>query len=426
MSFLKKDESEENRQFSAHVRIVAREALLVSAAIVVLTFIFLKFNEVRSFFTTVSRSLQGIFFGVVIAYLLDPLVKLYRKLFDKLCRKAKHPGRRAKFLSIFMGILTGILGLVLFVSLILPGLVESISFLVGEIPNYLNSIQKYFSNWRLGSGEMASFLSALTEGVMNKLQVILGEKVTEWSGSLMSAVGSGLVDFIKALINLLVGFVIAVYLLRDKNLALSQGKKLIYTVFSEKRADEILDVLRHGHRIFGGFITGKIIDSLIIGLICAVFCLIIGMPYGLLVSVIVGVTNIIPFFGPFIGAIPSALLILMASPVKCLIFVIFIIVLQQIDGNILGPYILGDRINLNEFWVTLAILLFGGIFGIFGMVAGVPIFATAYYVIGRAINLRLEKKGLPTDANRYRHIQDHRDLKDGPEMVPEEEPASAE
>lgn len=414
MSFLKRDNSDENRQFYSHVRIVAREAFLVMCGLVILIFIFIRFNEFTSAIRTVEKSLQGIIFGFVLAYLLDPLVKIYRKGLSRAFRKVKDREKReryAKGIAIGMGIASGILMLVALVGLIIPSLVESITHLVGEMSGYAERIQEYINHLQRMDAEWITYLSAFTESVMETLQAFITSKIAEWSSTIMATLGNGLVGFLKTLVNLLVGFVIAVYLLRDKNLALSLGKKLLYTFFKKERADNILDVLRHAHGIFGGFIIGKLIDSLIIGLITAVFCVSTSMPYALLISVIVGVTNIIPFFGPFIGAIPSALLILVNSPIKCLIFVVFILVLQQIDGNIIGPRILGDRINLNEFWVTFAILLFGGVFGLFGMVAGVPIFATLYYVIGRWVNMKLEKKGLPTETRRYRHMTAYADLK---------------
>ncbi len=408
MSFLKRDDSDENKQFYAHVRIVAREAFLVLMGLVLLTFIFLRFTEVRGVMKSIAKSLQSITFGLVIAYLLDPMVKVYRKGFDKLFRSKRE--KLSKGLSITMGIISGILILAGMVGLLIPTLVDSISRLVQDIPNYITTIQDAITKWVRGNSWLASYLSTFTESAMTSLQNFITGRITEWSAELMATVGNGLVDFVKTIINLLIGFVIAVYLLRDKELALSQSRKVIYAVLNKKRGDAVMDVCRQGHQLFSGFIIGKLIDSLIIGMITAVFCVIARMPYAVLVSVIIGVTNIIPFFGPFIGAVPCALLILLTNPVKCLIFVIFIFILQQIDGNIIGPRILGDRTNLNEFWVTFSILLFGGLFGFFGMVVGVPLFGVLYYVIQRILNLVLAKRKLPTDSSAYQTVRSSKDL----------------
>lgn len=410
MSFLKRDDSDENKQFYAHVRIVAREAFLVLMGLVLLTFIFLRFTEVRGVMRSIAKSLQSITFGLVIAYLLDPMVKVYRKMFDKLFRSERD--KLAKSLSIMLGIISGLLILAGMVGLLIPTLGESISRLVADIPNYITTIQDVITKWVRGNSWLASYLSTFTESAMTSLQSFIQNRLTELSSELMATVGNGLVDFVKTIINLFIGFVIAVYLLRDKELALSQSRKVIYAVLSKKRADVVMDICRQGHQLFSGFIIGKLIDSLIIGLITAVFCVISSMPYGVLVSVIIGVTNIIPFFGPFIGAVPCGLLILLTNPVKCLIFVIFIFILQQIDGNIIGPRILGDRTNLNEFWVTFSILLFGGLFGFFGMVVGVPLFGVIYYIIRRVLDLVLERKKLPTQSSAYKDVRSSKDLKE--------------
>ena len=162
---------------------------------------------------------------------------------------------------------------------------------------------------------------------------------------------------------------------------------------------------RYIHKVFGGFIIGKIVDSIIIGILCFLGLSVMNMPYTLLVSVIVGVTNVIPFFGPFIGAIPSALLILLVSPIQCLYFLIFILVLQQFDGNILGPKILGDTTGISSFWVLFSILLFGGLLGFVGMIVGVPIFAVFYRLLGDFINGLLEKKDLPVQTSQYDNLE---------------------
>lgn len=206
---------------------------------------------------------------------------------------------------------------------------------------------------------------------------------------------------INALKNLLIGVIVMVYLLNMKEKLLTQVKMILYGVFPLKIANKVLEEGRYVHKVFGGFIIGKLLDSLIIGILCFVLLNFMKMPYVLLVSVIVGVTNVIPFFGPFIGAIPSAFLILLASPVKCFWFLGFILLLQQFDGNILGPKILGDSTGLSSFWVLFSILLFGGLFGFVGMIIGVPTFAVFYKFVRELVSWLLEKKQLSADIRQY-------------------------
>ena len=203
------------------------------------------------------------------------------------------------------------------------------------------------------------------------------------------------------MLNILIGFVVACYVLGNVETFSAKCKKLLYSCFSVKNTDTILSAVRFTDRAFNGFINGKIIDSAIIGIICYIVCSILKMPYIVLVSVVVGVTNIIPVFGPFIGGIPTALIILLVSPTKALIYVIFIIVLQQIDGNIIGPKILGSSIGINGFWIMFAILLGGGLFGVVGMILAVPLFAVLYSGLEILVDKRLKNRGLATETAAY-------------------------
>lgn len=222
------------------------------------------------------------------------------------------------------------------------------------------------------------------------------------SQSLASGVTHGVVGAVGFVTNFIIGLIISVYLLNSKDTFLAQIKKLVLASFSEKTAEEIFNGAEYTNRTFGGFISGKIIDSIIIGIICFIVMTIFQWEYALLISCIVGLTNIIPFFGPFIGAIPSVLLLLLVNPWHALYFVIFVLILQQFDGNILGPKILGDSTGLESFWVLFAVLVGGGLFGFIGMVIGIPVFAVIYYYVSRLVNSRLAKKGFSTDLSDYR------------------------
>ena len=221
-------------------------------------------------------------------------------------------------------------------------------------------------------------------------------------------VGAGVYYVVMAIYNLVIGIIVSVYMLGSKETFKANAKRVMYTLFSVDTVKKIFDGLDFTDKTFMGFINGKLLDSAIIGLICYIGCVLLRMPYALLISVIVGVTNVIPFFGPFIGAVPSALLVLLVDPFKCLIFVIFIIVLQQVDGNIIGPKVLGSSIGINGFWVMFSIILGGGLFGFWGMLLGVPVFVVIYTALGKLVTKKLVKRELPTDTDEYMNI-DHID-----------------
>ena len=213
-------------------------------------------------------------------------------------------------------------------------------------------------------------------------------------------------DIVRMLLNILIGVIVSIYVLKDKEKLAAQSKRLLYSFCSVKKANSVIAVTRLTNDKFGNFITGKIFDSIIIGVLCFIILTIFRIPYTALVSVVVGVTNVIPFFGPFIGAIPSAFLILLAEPIKCLTFVIIIIALQQFDGNILGPKILGSSTGVSSFWVMFSILVGSGLFGFWGMLCGVPVFAVIYAIVSESCRCSLEERGLDYSTEEFKGI-DH-------------------
>ena len=233
--------------------------------------------------------------------------------------------------------------------------------------------------------------------LMDWLRTDLMAKANE----LMSNLTVGVLNIVSEIFNAVIGLIVSIYILFSKETFVRQSKKCVYAVLSARHANMVLHLTTKSNDIFGGFIIGKLIDSAIIGVLCFVGLSILKMPYVMLVSVIVGVTNIIPFFGPYIGAVPSTILIMLANPIQGVYFVIFILLLQQFDGNILGPKILGNSTGLSAFWVIVAILLGGGLFGFVGMVMGVPTFAVLYYIVQMLVNNHLERKSLPTGSEYY-------------------------
>jgi predicted PurR-regulated permease PerM len=312
-----------------------------------------------------------------------------------------------RYLSIFLSLIVAGILIYILGNLIIPQLYVSILGIIRDWPNIQRRIDA-FTTWinttRDNNQTIATYAN---EGIVrvkdyfeNWVETDLLSKMNTW----FNYFATGVLGFITVVKNLLIGIIVSIYVLLEKEHFAAQGKMIIYALFKTRPANVIIETLRESNRIFGGFIMGKIIDSMIIGLLCFIGLSILKMPYTLLVSVIVGVTNVIPFFGPYFGAIPSALLILFIDPMKCLYFLIFIIILQQIDGNIIGPAIIGDSTGLSAFWVIFSILGGGGLFGLVGMLIGVPTFAVIYYIIRTYIEYRLTSKELKSASQDYEDL----------------------
>lgn len=289
--------------------------------------------------------------------------------------------------------------------ILIPQLTESIEKLVGSFPTYIQEIELWAKKQLSNNEELnlivGNYLNIFENSAMNFLQ----ENILPNMNTIVSKVSSGIVGGVKFVFNFIIGIIIAVYILADKEELAAQGKKVIYAVFSKEKGNDILNGIDYVYSVFGGFINGKIIDSIIIGLICALFCQMIEMPYAVLISVVIGVTNVIPFFGPFIGAIPTAFLVLVEDPKMCIIYIIFVLILQQVDGNILGPLILGDSTGLSGLWVMFAILIGGNLFGFAGMLLGVPVFACVYTFLTILLRDKLKKKGMTNDTEYFMSLR---------------------
>lgn len=344
--------------------------------------------------------------GLIIAFLLSPIMDFFRKSIclvavkkfgadhDRIYRKSKVPAIILTMVS-FISIMVG------FLWLVIPKIYISLSDLVDNTPGYLDSAQAWVEKFASENKFIGDKLSNVIDYAEDNIYNFFVDKVMPNLDTIVVNVSSGVVIGVKAVFNLIIGLIVTVYLLGSKEVLLAQGRKVIYCLFSKKTGNKILEGLAYANMVFGGFINGKIIDSVIIGIICFVFTSAVGMKYAVLMSVIVGVTNIIPFFGPFIGAVPGALLALMDDPIMLVIFVVWIIVLQQFDGNILGPLILGDSTGLSGIWVLLAILVAGDLFGVPGMILGVPVFACFYALCAVFLRDNLRKKNLSSDTADY-------------------------
>lgn len=345
--------------------------------------------------------------GLVLAYLFTPILNaIENKIMRPLYKKANiditpKVRKRMRACSILATLVVVLLVLYELFALILPEVVRSIQSIIFQFPIYVNNL----SNWALlllkDNPELEATVDALINQYSAKMLEYVNTNLLPHINEVLKTVSLSVIGVFKALWNLIIGFIISVYLLGSKEKFAGQAKKIVYALFDREAGNEIVSNFRFVHSTFIGFIGGKIVDSIIIGIICFVCTSVIGTPYSILVSVIIGVTNVIPFFGPWIGGIPSALLVLMVDPKQALYFGILIIFIQQFDGNILGPKILGDSTGLSGFWVIFSITIFGGLFGVLGMIVGVPIFAVFYAGVKSLVNRVLHKKSLPTDLAPY-------------------------
>ncbi len=393
-------------------------AFLVIVASVAFYLILSDFSRIGAAIGKFVTILSPFIWGLVISYLLCPLTNiLERHVFEPLVALTKKRGSeisvKQKKLSKGLAVLFSILALLgllaAFIWLVAPQLVLSLQSIVINSSDYINSvyawIEKFFADYPELSASLGISFGNISESVFSWLEEIL----PQLSG-LLSNVTSGVFSVVKGVYNMIIGMVAAVYVLYNRHTFGAYMKKLVYCVFSVEAAEKLLMGVGFADRVFNGFLSGKILDSAIIGVLCYIGCAVLKMPYAMLVSVIVGITNIIPFFGPFIGAIPSILIIFMESPLQALIFAIFVILLQQFDGNFLGPKILGNSVGINGFWIMFSIIVGSGLFGFMGMLLGVPVFVLIYSLISSLVNRKLERSGLPTDGDVYRtisHIDPH-------------------
>ena len=369
-------------------------------------------DELGSLFKALGklmRILSPFIWGLVISYLLIPATDMYeRRLFDPLLKKSrmKHPKRKqrpkaARALAVTLSEIVLVVLLSAFIYLIIPQLYDSISTIVVNSPEYFDKAYNVLDNLLKDNPMLEEYGTKIFGNLSDALTAWGKNTLLPGMESLVVNITEGVYYVFRFLYDIIVGIIASVYVLYNKESVVSHAKKLCYSLFSPDTVNTISEALDFVDQTFMGFITGRLLDSAIIGVICYICCLLFKFPYALLISVIVGVTNVIIFFGPFMGAIPSALLILMIDPMKCLYFIIFIIVLQQIDGNIIGPRILSGTIGINGFWILFSIILFGALFGFWGMLLGVPFFVVIYTAAEMLINKKLKKKNLPTDAEEY-------------------------
>lgn len=352
--------------------------------------------------------LKPILYGIAIAYILKPICIRFEALFGRMLHEVSQE-RREKLshtLAITASMITGLLIIYCLLIILLPRLVQSIISIVTMLPDTLQRFTKRLQEYFQDNPAIQRYLDDISDSVLTNIQTWSKEKLLPSVKSIVSGISTGVINIFAWLKNILIGIIVSVYLLYGRKKFAAQAKLCLYGGLKKEWADWILKEAVYADRMFSGFLSGKLLDSAIIGVICAVVCSVLEIPNTALISVIIGVTNIIPFFGPFIGAVPSAVLILIESPIKCLWFVIFIIILQQIDGNIIGPKILGNTTGLSSFWVLFSILLFGDLWGFIGMIIGVPLFAVIYDIIKQAVTSGLKNRHQESLLEEYNYTKE--------------------
>ena len=388
-----KEKIKENKYFQ-----IGLSAFIVLAAGITFYFMIFKMKDIFEFIGTVISLFTPFIIGFVFAYLLNPIVNFFdKKVFDKLIKDNK---KLSNVLSIVLTLFLFLGILILLFSFIIPELLKSIEQLAINLPAYFEDTKKYLLN-SFSSPELKTIIVNNYEAINNYLTNIINTSLLPQIDKWLLTLSNGVFGAVKVIFNIVMGFVISIYYLADKTNFIAGIKKVIYSIFNVKTANNIMENTRQANDIFGDFITGKLLDGLIVGTITFIFLTIFGYPYALLIGVLIGITNMIPYFGPYIGTIPSALLILMDNPSKCLVFILFIIGLQQIDSYVIEPRVCGSRTGLKSFWVLASILFFGNVFGIVGMILGVPIFAIIYRYLDNLFLTKFKKKNLPISSDEY-------------------------
>ncbi len=385
-------------------------AFLVIAASICFYYLIFHISNFKANIAVIADILMPIVFGLVMAYLLTPVLNFIdHRLLIPLCNKIgiRETVKRNKMLRGCSILITSFLFFFLvyaLVAMLLSQIVPSIQSIVANFDTYLNNIIIWLDELLASHSEIKNYVVKNIDRYSGELELWLNNTVLTKTSELIKTISISVLSTLGVLWNFVLGFIISIYVLANKERFAGQAKKIIYALFERDSANIVINNFRFTHKTFIGFVGGKILDSAIIGVLCFIGTSLLQLPYAVLVSVIIGVTNIIPFFGPFLGAIPTTILIFVVDPshpLNCLYFVLFILALQQFDGNILGPKILGNSTGITGFWVIFSITLFGGLFGVLGMVIGVPLFAVFYAIIKAFVNNALRKKNMPEDTAAY-------------------------
>ncbi len=370
-------------------------AVIVIALILVLAMF--RWDTVKSLFSVVMSIFEPIIWGAVIAFIMNPIMKNAESFLSRFIFRKKPRPKLCRALGVLFATLVFLLVIVVIIMSVIPEIISNIPGIYDGIRyDLLPGLQNWASKVLADNPSIADIVSRELSDIGSTVQQVLSNIVPRLQNFLVS-----LFDFANSVKNFVFGIIVAIYFLLSKESLQTQAKKFIVANFSEDTYRNIFRFTHNTNSALLNFIYGKVIDSLIIGVLCCIGMLILRMPYVMIISIIIGITNIIPIFGPFIGAIPGAILVLIAEPKKVIWFIVFIILLQQLDGNIIGPRILGSKIGLSPFWMLFSIIIFGSMFGIVGMIVGVPLFAVAYDLLNGYVNSKLREKNMPTDDEYY-------------------------
>lgn len=375
-------------------------SFVVIAACILFTFILINVKEILSFIGSIISIMMPLVFGLVLAYIMHPIVNLFdKKVFKKV---EKETSRRNLSILCTLFVILGVIATLF--SIILPELFQSIQSLIINVPDYLKDLEVYILNWLNDNQELKQSVMQNYDQVAAYLVNAANNVVLPVVDNIVNSLSTGIIGIVSFLFNLIVGLVFAVYLLANTKKFGAGIRKTLYSFFDVDKVNGFIDEVKHINHVFGQFMVGKVCDSSIVAFSTFLFLLIFGYPYPLLIAVIIGLTDLIPYFGPYIGTIPSALLICLVDPIKALTFILWIIVLQQIDSNLITPRIQTKATGLPSFWVLFAITLFGGLFGIIGLLIAVPCFTIIYELVCEFVDKRLKKKNMPTEVEYYTKI----------------------
>lgn len=404
-------------------------ALLVSVLAILFCYAIYHQENVNEFWSNISKIFSPIFSGLIIAFLLTPVVNFFERKFFPLFQTKKAKAKRAAFLqnlenlseeerkkynkkkvlrfkiiralSIALTLILVSLLVYSFIYSVFPQIRESVENIVKRSGTYYKNVQTYLSNLAARYPKEAAVVERnwnyYYDDIIKWRDNVVIPAVQEWFMNAYTKILKG----ISAVWNIIIGLIISIYIIASKEKLSAQFKKVFFAIFSTENANRLIKNLKFANDKFSGFIVGKIIDSLIIGIITLICCFIFKFDYPVLIALIVGVSNLIPFFGPIFGAIPCIVLLFMINPIKALWFLLFIVVLQLFDGNVLGPKILGDSTGVSGLWVIVSITIFGGIWGVPGMIIGVPLFAVLYAAFKTIIEKKLEEKKLSKETKDY-------------------------
>lgn len=410
-----------DRRYEKYI-LAGATAVVVLLIAVLAVFAFLERKSLFAICDKIITILSPIIFGAVLAFLVAPIYNLVNHWIYKTVATSPKKEKMGHWLGKTLATISSLVFIIIVVAslciMVIPQLYSSIVGIINNMSIYAQNIYNWLTEIFVNNPELEATVLNVYQQAVDYVQKWAAENlipnlknlqnlqnIEKILGGVSSGVLGSVVGIVNLVKNMFIGLIVMVYVLNIKETLAAQGKKAIYAFLPLNLANEVVEEFRYIHRVFSGFIIGKLIDSLIIGIICYVLMVLFRLPFVLLISVIVGVTNVIPFFGPFIGAIPSAILVFLISPKQCLYFVGLILLLQQFDGNILGPRILGNSTGLSSFWVLFSILLFGGLFGFAGMILAVPVTAVIFDLFSKLQYRKLRNKNLSPDTRDYKDLK---------------------